>query len=156
MSGLSRAPDIKSRCPGHVRAGTFVCPRRGVQSVPDGYGQQLVPGRMELHLVDAVPETVMGAQDRRVLVGLAALLLHLRRAGQTAEFPHGVLGPGGALAAQRAQHGRVLSDVVPAQRGSLVENLVRRRHQRFLPRGCLYLLSGQELRCTGLFAIETR
>jgi len=57
------------------------------------------------------------------------------RASQPTEFTDGVLRPGGALTAQRAEHRRIIGDVVLRQRGRLVEHFVRGRHQRFLPRG---------------------
>jgi hypothetical protein len=93
-----------------------------------------MPGRVELHLVDPVAEPVVRAQPGRVLVRLAAELLGPRRAGQAAEFADAVLGPAGTLTPQRGQHGRIVGDVVPVQRGRLVEYLVCRRHQRLLPR----------------------
>ena len=93
VPGLGRAPDVEARRPRHVRAGAGIPPRRGVQAVPHRHRHQLMPGRVELHLVDPVAEAVVRAQPRRVLVGLAAVLLRLRRAGQAAEFADAVLGP---------------------------------------------------------------
>ena len=46
---------------------------------------QLMPGGVELHLIDAVAVAVVGAQPRRVLVGEAAVFLGLLGACQAAE-----------------------------------------------------------------------
>jgi len=91
---------------------------------------QRMPGRVELHLVDAVAEAIVGPQHRRMLVCLTAPLLGLGRTGQAAEFAHAVLGPARALAAQRVEHRGVRGDVVPGQRRRLVEYLVGRCHRR--------------------------
>ena len=53
-----------------------------VQLVLDRHPQQLVPGGVELDLVDAVAEAVVGAQLRRVLVGEAAERLRVLAAGE--------------------------------------------------------------------------
>ena len=60
----------KARGPGHVRAGPRIAPWRSVQAMPDRDGHQLVPGRVELHLIDAVAKAVVAPQHRGMLVGL--------------------------------------------------------------------------------------
>ena len=129
---LGAAPQVELRGPGHVRTRAGVPPRRGVHPGADGHVHQLVPGRVELDLVDAVAEPVVGAQHGRVLVGQPAPVLRLGGAGAAADLADLRLRPAGALAAQRVQHGRVVGYVVPGQRRGLVEDLVRRRHRRLL------------------------
>ncbi len=82
VAGLGLGPDEELGRPGHVRAGPLVGPGRGVQAVPDRGGHQLVPGRMEVDLVDPVAARVVGAQHRLVHVGQPGLLLGAGRAGQ--------------------------------------------------------------------------
>ena len=73
-----------------------------VQAVADADPHQLVPGGVELDLVDAVAEAVVGAQLGRVLVRLEAPSGSRLGAPQIAPSSAGlVLGPVGALAPQR-------------------------------------------------------
>ena len=151
VPGVGAAPDVEARGPRHVRAGALIPPRRGVQAVPDRDGHQLMPGRVELHLVDAMAKAVVGPQHRRLLVRLTAPLLRLGRAGQAAELAEAVLGPARALAAQRVEHRGIRGDVVPGQRRRLVEHLVGRWHVRFLLLGHPSLSGRGDRRCPDLF-----
>ena len=62
-----------------------MAPAESVQAVAEAECHQLVPGGVERHLVDAVAEAVVGAQFRRVPVGLVGEVLHLRRADGAAD-----------------------------------------------------------------------
>ena len=87
---------------------------------------QLVPGGVELDLVDAVAVAVVGAQLRRVLVGLRApASMRRAAAGDRADRGDPLLGPVGALAPHRLDQRPVgLEDVVVDQRRRLVDDLV--------------------------------
>jgi hypothetical protein len=82
---LDLAPHDQSGGAGHVRPGPAVGPRRTGQPGTHGHVQQRVPGRMEVNLIDAVPEPVVGTQHRRVPVGHVAPALRLLAAGQLAQ-----------------------------------------------------------------------
>src|SRR3954468_5584530 len=69
---------------------------------------QLVVGRVELDLVDAVAVAVVGLQARRVLVGEPAPLLDLGGAPDAADLAAALLGPARALAVQRLTSGRLV------------------------------------------------
>ena len=117
---------MKRRRARHVGAGLRVASRAASAARWRPRRQQLVPGGVELDLVDAVAVAVVGLQLRRVLVRLEA---ELDGAGAAAELAHGgdpVLGPVGALAIDGLlQHRFGLEQVVVDQRRGLVS-----------PRGC--------------------
>ncbi len=134
--GLDLRQEDELRRPGHVGARPRVAPRRRVQPLRDPQPQQLVPGRVELDLVDPVAEAVVSAQLRRVLVRLRAAADHVRAAADRAQLAGLVLGPVAALAAQRLDQHRVpLEDVVALQRRRLVGDLVGRLSLRALDGG---------------------
>jgi hypothetical protein len=115
----------------HVRVWVRVAPRSAGQAVLDGGAHQVVPVRVELHLVDPVAVPVVGAQPGRVLVGDAAPLLCLLATGQPAEVGQGLQRRGVGVADARLGQHRVTGDgVVPDQRRGLVGDLVRRAHAR--------------------------
>ena len=71
---------------------------------------------MELDPVLAVPESVVGVQHRRVLVGQTSPFDRLRRAGQGTEFLGFIMGPGCSLPLQGLTEGEVEGEsVVPLQ-----------------------------------------
>ena len=110
---------------GDMRARLRLAPRQRVQAEADPGTEQLVPGRMELDLVDAVAEAVVGAQLRRVLVRLEAPADRLRRAGEGADLDRPGLGPLSALAAKRLdQHPVGAERVVTRERQALVDDLM--------------------------------
>src|SRR5579859_2321770 len=79
---------------------------------------------MELHLVDAVAEAVVGAQLRRVGVGLKAPPDRLLGAREVAKVGDEVLRPGRALSLHRLAQGPVgLEQVVVDERWRLVQDL---------------------------------
>lgn len=119
-------PGVELGRAGHVRARPVVRPRRGVQAVRDRGTHQLVPGRVELHLVDAVAVPVVGAQDRRVLVRQPPVLDRLLATAEAAQLVQLGGGPAGALAFEPVEQRRVVGRVVTDQRWNLVEDLVRR------------------------------
>ena len=124
-----------------VGARLRVAPGRGVQAVRDPDPHQLVPGGVELDLVDPVAEAVVGAELRRVLVRLDAPADRPRR-------PQRAPSSRASSSAQSAPSRRsastssrvVREDVVALQRRRLVEDLVGRvslgaldgRHTRIL------------------------
>ena len=61
-----------------MAAGLRTFPWERVESVPDGVAHQLVPGRMELDLVDSVAVTVVCAELGWVAVGVSSRPIHLR------------------------------------------------------------------------------
>ena len=108
----------------NMAAGPLLRPGQRVQSVRDGDVHQLVPGGVELHLVDAVAVAVVGAQLGRVLVRLPAPLDRLA-AGDLAHRADLRLGPAATLAVQRLdQRAVLLEDVVRLQRRDLVDHLM--------------------------------
>ena len=91
----------------------------------DRLAQQLVPGGVELDLVDAVAVAIVGAELRRVLVGEGTEALGALAAGIGADRGDALLGPVGALAAHRLDQRPVcLEEVVVDQRRWLVGHLV--------------------------------
>ena len=86
-------------------------------AVRDGDVHQLVPGGVELDLVDPVAVAVVGAQDGRVLVRLPAPLERLA-ARDLAERAGAVVGPAGALALERLDQRPVLLEEVVAARAA--------------------------------------
>lgn len=90
------------------------------------FAHQLVPGRVEFHLVDPVAEAVMGAQLRLVAVGLARELLDMGGAGQRAAGFQRVPGPVGAKTFQGLAEGNVAGEgVVTGEIGCLVADFMR-------------------------------
>ena len=121
MAALHLRPDVESSGPGGVRAGSRLPPRQRVQAVTDRDPHQLVPRRVDLDLVDALAEAVVGAEVRRVRVGLEAPVDRLLGPGQATELVDQVVGPGAAFALQGLAEGRVgLEDVVIDERRRLV------------------------------------
>ena len=85
---------------------------------------QLVPGRVEIDLVDAVAEPIVSAQPRRVRVGGETPFDRLFRAGQRAQLADQPLRPRSALALERlAQRAVGLEQVVADERRRLVQDL---------------------------------
>src|SRR4029453_857246 len=101
----------------------------------DGEAQQLVPRGVELDLVDAVPEAVVGGEDGRVRVGEAPPD-HRLTAGLDAEALQAVPRPAGAVSVERVggdTGGR--EQVAPPERRWLVQSLVGGRNGvSFAPR----------------------
>ena len=87
--------------------------------------QQLVPGRVELDLVDAMAETVVAAQLRRVAVGLLAEPDGRCSPEPRAEPAQALLAPGAALALDRLEQRAVLLEPVDLlERRRLVRDFV--------------------------------
>jgi hypothetical protein len=97
-----------------------------VEPVLDAETEELVPGGVELDLVDPLAEAVVRAEDRRVLVREPS---QLERA-PAAEPPEGgaaLLGRRIALASKRLHERPVLREqVVPLERRRLVRRTERR------------------------------
>src|SRR5439155_991102 len=100
-------------------------PRQRVKAVTDRDLHELMPGWMELHLIDAVAEAVVRVQLRRILIGLEAPADRLLGPGQVPEIGDQVLRPRGALSLHRlAQRPVGFEEVVVDERGRLVQGLV--------------------------------
>ena len=73
MALLHLGPDDEPGCPAHMSAAAIgASPRLGGESRPDPGRHQRVPGRVELHFVNAFALGVVAAQDRDMPVGLVA------------------------------------------------------------------------------------
>ena len=113
------------RRPRDVGAGTGFAPGRGVQAVADPDSHQLMPGGVELDLVDPVAVAVVGAQLGLSLVGLHSPLDRLARAADRPQLARAALGPLAALAPQRLLQRLVgVEGVVVLQRRGLVEDFM--------------------------------
>jgi len=105
-----------------------------VDCVRDRKAHQLVPRRVEIDLVDAVSETIVSAQARRVLVRLETERQHLLRRRGPRKSADLVSGPGSALAPQRLfEHLVARQRIVVLQRRRLVQHAVT-RHGATVPR----------------------
>ena len=120
--GLGLAEAHEGGAPGDMRADAGLAPGQRVQLVGDARPEQLVPGGVELDLVDAV---AVGTQLRRVLVGEPPKLDRALGTGERADLGDPLLGPVGAFAPHRLDQRAVgLEDVVVRQWGRLVGDLV--------------------------------
>ena len=109
---------------GGVRGGLRRRPRQRVQLVLRGERDQVVPGAVELDLVDAVAVAVERLQPRRVLVGLEAPADRVRAPGG-ADLARALARPAGALALERLdERDVVLEQIAVSQRRDLVGDLV--------------------------------
>ena len=130
MTGL-RGPDQHLRRAHDMGARPVVGPRGGVQAMGDRRAHQLVIGRVEFDLIDAVPVTVVGVQDRAITVGQRTPALGLRPARDRAELGDLVQAPQPALADQRFDQHRRRRGVVIHQRPNLIGDHMRIRHARY-------------------------
>ena len=109
-----------------MRARLRLGPGQRVDLLGDRAPEQLVPGGMELDLVDPMAEAVMGAEDRRIAVRLLAEADGRGPAEPLAEPPEPRLAPGPALALQRfEERGVLLEEVGVLERRRLVLDRVR-------------------------------
>ncbi len=147
VPGLGLRPHVEPGRPRHVRPGRVIQPRRPVQALADRGGHKLVPGRMELDLVDAMAVPVVRAQHRRMLVREPGQFLGLGGARAEAELvqpAHRVLTarpalpalralpalvPGGGLPPQGLKQRRIVGHVA-GQQGDLIDYLVRHVRHR--------------------------
>ena len=105
-------------------AGLRVHPGQRRQAVLDGGAHQLVVGGVEVHLIDALPIAIMGAQHRLVLVG-EETGDHQRPAGQRAVGVQPRVAPTTVEAAHPFLQRQVQAVEVGAiQRRHLVEHLM--------------------------------
>lgn len=130
-----RADVPRLRCPHRrlggaddVGAGTVVRPGRGVQTVCDRGAHQLVVGGVELDLVDAVTDAVVGVQHGAVAVGELTPALSLRASRERAQRGDLVEAPLPAFANQRLDEHRRGGRVVVLERRDLVGDDVRVGH----------------------------
>ncbi len=120
--------------PDDVDAGSGIDPGQSVDLLGDRPAHQLVPGGMELDLVDPVAEAVVAVQHRRVLVGLLAEPERRGLAEPGAEAREPVLAPAAALAGHGLAQRRVLLEQVGVlERRRLVQNLVGGESDRLRP-----------------------
>jgi hypothetical protein len=112
----------------HVRARAGIAPGQRVDLALDRAPQQPVPARVELDLVDPVPEAVVGEQPRLVALGAAAVRLRLGGTGDDAAVAHPVDRPARALAFQRFLQRQVgVEQVDVLERDGLVQDVMRER-----------------------------
>jgi hypothetical protein len=78
-----------------------------MQAAADGSAHQLVPGRVEVHLVDPVAEGVVRPQDGRVHIRQPGQLLRGCGARQQAQLVQLSGYPAGALTLDSGQQGLV-------------------------------------------------
>ncbi len=125
MGGLHLGVHVVLGCAGNMRALAWMAPGAAVETIVEGNPHQLMIGRMEVHFVDAVAETVMGVEDRFVGVGAKPQVNGLRGPGQGSECLE-VLGSfTGALPEGSFLQGNVLFEQVIVLQGRwLVEDLV--------------------------------
>src|SRR5438034_4841639 len=113
MAALDLRPDVEGRGPGRVRSWPRLAPRQGVEPVTDRDLHQLMPGGVELDLVEALAETVVTPQMRGMRVRLVSPVDRALSAREPAEIVNEVVRPGAAFALQRlAQDGVGLEEVV--------------------------------------------
>ena len=125
VSRLDLRQHVGERRAGGMRAGLRLAPRQRVELVRDGEPHELVPGRVKLDLVDAVPVPVVRAQDGGIRVGEPAPRERLA-AGDLAEASHAFVGPR-RLATDRLDEDTVArEEVVALERRRLIRDLVRR------------------------------
>ena len=125
MTGLGLGPDHELGGPGYVCPWRCVGPRRGVQAMTDCSGHQLMPGRVELDLVDPVATGVVSTQYWLVDVRQPGLLLRVWRTSENAKLMQLALGPPGALAPERAEQRRIVGHVISSEWRYLVQYLMR-------------------------------
>src|ERR1700730_6265305 len=102
---------------GAERAATW----QGGDSGADRHPHQLVPGGMELDLVDPLAVAIMSPELRGALVGPPAEVERLRASGLLPELAHAVAGPLATLAVQSLDQDAVVGrDVVGLKWGCLV------------------------------------
>jgi hypothetical protein len=106
-----------------VGTGPFLAPGEARDLVLDCTLQQRVPGRVELHLVDAVAVAVVRFEDRQVAFGPAAVLERLETAGPAADLARALDSPASPFALERLLERAVdLKQIDRLQRRGLVED----------------------------------
>src|SRR5260370_14067238 len=126
MPGLDLRPDVECGGSSGMRARARLAPRQSMEAVADGDLHESVPCRMELRLIDAVAEAVVGVELGRVGVRLKAPGDRLLSAGEPSELVDGVLRPRATLTLERLAQGRVgVEEVVADERRRLVGDVVR-------------------------------
>ena len=69
VAGLHLGRHVEEGGARRMRTRARIAPRKGMASVLDGQPHQVVPMGVELDFVDPVAEAIVGAQDRRMLLG---------------------------------------------------------------------------------------
>ena len=126
MTGFDLAGEESQRCSDEVAGlGLGRFPGQRMESVTDRQVEELVPGRMELDLVDPVAVSVVSSKFGGVAIGEEAPLVHLRGCHPSPEFSDRVHGPAAAVPLEGVDQGRFRSrNVVAIERGRLVQDLV--------------------------------
>ena len=94
-----------------------LAPRQRMHLLGDRPTQQLVPGRVELDLVDPMAETVVGAQLRRMTVGLLTKPDGRRLPEPRPEPAEALLAPGATLALDSLEERAVVLEPVDPSSG---------------------------------------
>src|SRR5439155_20231492 len=110
-----------------VGPGLSLSPWKAVDGPVDRSGQQPMPGRVQIDLVDPVAVAIVGGQPGFVALGPAPVLPRLPGARDDPGLAHGVSRPASALALERLLQRQVGAEYISGlQRRRLVEQLARR------------------------------
>jgi len=110
-----------------MRTRPLLAPGQAVDSPLDGTLQQPVPRRIELDLVDAVTEAVVGAENRQVALGPQAVIARLWTAGHRPSLMRSVDPPTAALSLEGLAQRQVrLEQIDGLQRPRLIAHLTSR------------------------------
>ena len=100
-----------------------------MQPVADRRRHELMPGRVELHLIDPVPVPVVSAKHGGVHIGLPGQLGCLGRAGQATKFMQFGQHRLAVLGLDGSQQNLIGRYVVPGKRWYLVADFMGRPDQ---------------------------
>jgi hypothetical protein len=116
--------------PSHVRSGSRIDPGSTGAALGDRDAHQVVPGRVELDLVDAVAVPVDDLEFGLEVVGVFGPTLSLFTSRELTQAPYVGLSPAGALAVQPLNQGNIGRRIVRCVRWRLVSDIVSRIRAR--------------------------
>lgn len=122
---LALRPQVRQSRPRHMRAGAGIGPAERMHLVRAQHAVQLMPGRVILHFVDAVPVPVMRLQFWRMAVGKPRQGLHPRRTHARPAAGQPRLGPASTKCPHRLAQGNIRAPGTEiAQQRWLVQDLM--------------------------------
>jgi hypothetical protein len=128
MAALHLGPDIERRGPCGMSAGPGVPPWQRMQAIADRHLHELLVGRVELDLVNAVAEPVVSPELWRVGVGLETPADGFFSAGEPTQLVQVRESPGRALSLERLAQRPVREEkVVVDERRRLVQDFADAR-----------------------------